>query len=341
MSHLFSASLRLCGYLLFLSSLLAAEIAPTPEQKADLALLKGQIEGTIAFQSNPDGKWAIYTVNVDGSNLTRLTDAKADDTLPQWTLDNKKLAFLSNRDGRGQVYWMDADGSNAEKLSEGDRDVKAFHITPNGRLITIQLGPREWLLQQSTPAKGWQTHPIDLTGFPGTGGELDIVPAPNGRRAAVCFSAGTGAPQGVYLLDIHPDGKLINADPKGAPLPPQRLGPGLCAAWAANSLRLLTPLYAPGGCDIFEWDLGKDTRQQITSDTGWEITPAWSPRMDWVVYSAGPPQQSDPAKGGYDLCLRELPDAKPIRLTFGPASALHPSWRGSVGGSKVPEMPAP
>ena len=38
----------------------------------------------IAFGSNRDGNFEIYTMNADGSGQTRLTNNPADDWLPDW-----------------------------------------------------------------------------------------------------------------------------------------------------------------------------------------------------------------------------------------------------------------
>ena len=38
----------------------------------------------IAFQSNRDGNWEIYVMNLDGLGLNNLTNDPADDQLPHW-----------------------------------------------------------------------------------------------------------------------------------------------------------------------------------------------------------------------------------------------------------------
>jgi len=46
-------------------------------------------------------------MNSDGSGPLRLTRNLADDQLPHWSPDGKKLVFLSNRSGKFAIYEME------------------------------------------------------------------------------------------------------------------------------------------------------------------------------------------------------------------------------------------
>jgi Tol biopolymer transport system component len=70
----------------------------------------------VAFMSSRDGNWEVYTVNMDGSGLKRLTNNAARDGLPTWSPDGKSIAFVSDRDGAWAIWAMDANGSNQRKL---------------------------------------------------------------------------------------------------------------------------------------------------------------------------------------------------------------------------------
>lgn len=70
----------------------------------------------IAFMTDRDGNWEIYTVNADGSGLKRLTNRMANDGLPAWSPDGKTIAFVSDLGGVWAVWAMDPDGSNPRTL---------------------------------------------------------------------------------------------------------------------------------------------------------------------------------------------------------------------------------
>jgi tetratricopeptide (TPR) repeat protein len=71
---------------------------------------------TIAFMSNRDGTWEIYSMGLDGSGLKRLTNNAAHDGLPVWSPDGKTIAFVSDQGGPWAVWAMSPDGSNLRKL---------------------------------------------------------------------------------------------------------------------------------------------------------------------------------------------------------------------------------
>ena len=74
-------------------------------------------EGKIAFASNRDGNYEIYTMNADGTGQTRLTNNAAFDVAPAWSADGTKIAFSSDRDGNYEIYSMNSDGTGQTRLT--------------------------------------------------------------------------------------------------------------------------------------------------------------------------------------------------------------------------------
>ena len=71
----------------------------------------------IVFQSDRDGNFEIYIMDVDGDNQRRLTNNSGDDWAPAWSPDGQRVVFFSNRDGNFEIYVMDVDGKNLRKLT--------------------------------------------------------------------------------------------------------------------------------------------------------------------------------------------------------------------------------
>jgi WD40-like Beta Propeller Repeat len=82
----------------------------------------------LAFQSDRDGNWNVYTIRADcdpaGSgndptcDLRQLTDDPGDDMLPAWSPDGRSIAFVSTRDGNPEIYIMDTDGGRQRRVTD-------------------------------------------------------------------------------------------------------------------------------------------------------------------------------------------------------------------------------
>lgn len=85
----------------------------------------------IAFQSDRDGNWEIYLMDVDGAQAVRLTNNEAQDEMPVFGTDNNIVAFTSTRDdsvhqGRldktRDIYVMDIAAGNAAPIEKYEAD---------------------------------------------------------------------------------------------------------------------------------------------------------------------------------------------------------------------------
>ena len=92
-------------------------------------------DGVIAFQSNRDGNFEIYTMTAAGADQRRLTENPANDIAPEWSPDGSRIAFASDRDGTWDIYTMKADGSDLRQLTKGAGTNTAPSWTPGGDRI--------------------------------------------------------------------------------------------------------------------------------------------------------------------------------------------------------------
>ena len=96
----------------------------------------------LAFASDQNGNFDIYTMRADGSELTNITNNPAYDGNPFWSPDGKRIASTSDRDGSLQIYLMNADGSNVTQLPIGEGNSN-FDVngpspwSPDGRQIAF------------------------------------------------------------------------------------------------------------------------------------------------------------------------------------------------------------
>lgn len=74
---------------------------------------------TVAFASNREGNYEIYTINSsNGGGERRLTASNGDDDAATWSADGQTLAFASNRDGDWEIYTMKVDGNDVRQITD-------------------------------------------------------------------------------------------------------------------------------------------------------------------------------------------------------------------------------
>ncbi len=73
----------------------------------------------IAFESvGNSGESDVYTVRLDGSGLTNLTESPAYEGAPAWSPRGDQIAFASDRDGGLYIYVMNRDGTGVRRLTD-------------------------------------------------------------------------------------------------------------------------------------------------------------------------------------------------------------------------------
>ena len=94
---------------------------------------------TLAYEDIEENKSnaEIYKINVDGTDMKRLTTTAASESNLQWLEDGKKIAFLRKDDGLNsmQIFVMNADGTGVKRISEVKNGVECFVVSPDEKKI--------------------------------------------------------------------------------------------------------------------------------------------------------------------------------------------------------------
>src|SRR4051794_13855936 len=180
----------------------------------------------IVFTSNRDADnlalpvfeqdFEIYVMDVNGTNVRRLTTSPGIDTEPAFSPDGSKIAFASTRAGNLDIWVMNADGSNPQRLT-----TSAFHETepawsPDGTKIAytrvIDDGPLNLGLLPAADkdvyimnANGTNNHLI----FGGPKEQHDPSWSPDGTRLAIT-GEGDSIPFGDVVLINPQTGAFID-----------------------------------------------------------------------------------------------------------------------------------
>ncbi len=85
------------------------------------------------------GRTDLWMVQIDGSDLRRITSHPASESNPRWSPDGKWIYFLAARGDTSQVWRIARDGGEAEQVTRQPLDVNAFVISHNGSSLAIAM----------------------------------------------------------------------------------------------------------------------------------------------------------------------------------------------------------
>jgi len=96
----------------------------------------GKGNGRIAFVSNRENVERIYTMNPDGSGLTKLTNGPHQ-LQPSWSPDGTKIAYMDRLNDATALYLMNADGSDSKLLASNIFHNVNLAWSPDGTKIAF------------------------------------------------------------------------------------------------------------------------------------------------------------------------------------------------------------
>jgi Tol biopolymer transport system component len=147
-------------------------------------------DGTkVVFESTRDGKYTIYSINVDGTGLRKLTNSQQDDAQPEWSPDGRMITFTRETGGVHKTFVIDTDGRNPRQISTGPRNDAAPSFSRDGKYVA-------WAATSARP-EDWRE--IAVAAADGTGERL-ITSGPGNDQAPVWISS----TRIVYVTEFPP-----------------------------------------------------------------------------------------------------------------------------------------
>jgi len=93
-------------------------------------------DGTqVVFASNRAGDWQIFIMNIDGGEVTQLTNRPGGNFTPTWSPDGRTIAFAAEPDGNSDIFVISADGGDLRQLTDHPGDDSHPHWSADGERI--------------------------------------------------------------------------------------------------------------------------------------------------------------------------------------------------------------
>jgi Tol biopolymer transport system component/DNA-binding winged helix-turn-helix (wHTH) protein len=265
----------------------------------------------IAFQSARSGATYIYTMNADGSQVTRLTAG----TRPAWSPDAKRLVYTCKLEGHNELCIAPASPSDSPQVLTHDHLFNADAAwSPDG----------SWIAFTSSKGNRLQIHAIHPDG---TGRKVLAADASNNRlpvwspdgRKIAFNSDRNGQPDSLYLMEA--DGTLQRRISDGKFAADE-------AAWLPDGRGLVFESYRDGNAEIYRMRLPADPDGAIrlTNNVASDGHPSWSPEGKWIAFESN-------REGQWGIYVMDQDGHQTHKLTRQPAVDSGPAW--APDGSKI------
>jgi TolB protein len=270
------------------------------------------LKGTLAFESDREGRTKIYTLQLETGKITRLTEGPLwHDSHPTWSPDGRRIAFHSTRNGNFDIYVMDADGGNIQRLTDHpanefdptwDKDMRSIVFTGErdgrGEIYRVWLDSKK----------------VDrLT----AGFDRAIMPAesPDGRYVA--YAGQTIREFQIHVVDLTRNNEISQVTSGEAACRP---------AFSPDSRAIAFVLgQDPSRLGIVDMQT-RQARTLYKHPSLWLYYPVFSPDGERVAFAVSPQHHQGE---DWDLAIvsTQSPATTFQRLTVGPGNDRLPSWK--------------
>jgi dipeptidyl aminopeptidase/acylaminoacyl peptidase len=261
-----------------------------------------------ATQFSPDGKWVsyavsewdrennrrlshIYVIPATGGKAIKLTNGEKGEGGAQWSPDGSRIAFTADRDKGNQIWLINVMGGEAEKLTSEENGVSGFRWSPDGKRISYitRDTPKDKAEREKKKKDKFDTIVVEKEFIYS---HLWTINVEGKEKKRVT--------EGAYSIDSavwSPDGKWFAfvRSTNGAPESPY------------------SELSPDRNSDIYLISSDGGTAKQLTTNTGPDSNPQFSPDGKWIAYGANSDAKS--WAGKTDVMVIGVNGGEPRNLT--------------------------
>ncbi|HEX5941531.1 MAG TPA: DUF5050 domain-containing protein [Anaerolineales bacterium] len=213
---------------------------------------------TIYFSSRQTGNYEIYSMNLRGRGLRRITGGIGGLYAPERS--EERIVFANNSDGAQRIWVMRSDGKNPHAISSGPEDIDPTY-SRDGMFIAFassRTGQRQLYIMDRDGGNVRQ-----ITNLPDMGGRSSW--SPDGRR--LTFYAGPPENHNIYVINADGTG-LVQLTNGG-----DNLGP----SWSPDGNWIAFTSFRDGNNEIYIIHPDGTGVTRLTSNSISDWQPRWGP----------------------------------------------------------------
>jgi len=265
--------------------------------------------GRIAFVSDRDGNFEIYSMNPDGSGVVPLTTDSGEDWNPAWSPDGNKLAFASTRSGNFDIWVMNSDGGGLTQVTDDAASDHTPTWSPDGTEIafTSTRTGGEDIYKTNSDGSGVD---MRLTEDPA----LDAAPAWSPDGSKIAFRSLREGYWEIFTMD--PDGSNETELPHWDNKYEVKL------SWAPDGSKLVYQNNPPDltSIEVFTVNADGTNRTNITNNAATDGYPSWSPDSGRIAFATD-------RDGDFEVYTMTPSGSGLTRLTNDPSFDGDPDWQ--------------